>query len=171
MTLVLLVACTTNPVVQTQSSPGLDMSRYQTFGFFSPLSTDQNGYSSLVTQTLKDATRSALEAKGYVYQEQNPSMLVNFTTTTKEKMNVDSEPAMMPIFPLRAGLYGPWGGYGDIDVNQYEDGTLLVDLVDASKKQMIWQGTASSIVESSPEANSKHLRSAISDMMAKLPEA
>ncbi|WP_370980323.1 DUF4136 domain-containing protein [Agaribacterium sp. ZY112] len=164
-----LSACASGPVVETQSSNDLDMSSYPSFAFFSPLSTDQNGYSSILTQTLKSTMRSALEAKGYVYQEKNPSMFVNFTTTSKQKTSVDTEPAMMPVFPLRAGLYGAWGGYGDVDVEQYEDGTLLVDLIDAKKNQMIWQGSAHAIVKEDPDANTKNLERAITRMVEKLP--
>ena len=40
------------------------------------------------------------------------------------------------------GWYGPWWGpYGDrTDVSYYEEGTLIIDIVDAVKKELTWRG-------------------------------
>ena len=36
-----------------------------------------------------------------------------------------------------------WGGAGRLNVNQYTEGTLFIDIIDASKKELIWQGIGS----------------------------
>lgn len=164
--MLLIFGCTSSPTVNTQSAPDLQLSNYKTFAFFSPLSTDHSKYGSLLSQRLKKNTRAALEAKGYVYDENNPQMLINFSTDKVQKTDVDSMPSMSP---WGAGWYSPWGGYNDVYVNQYEEGTLVVDLIDAKQKQMIWQGTARAIVSKNQQTNSENIDTAITEMFNKMP--
>ena len=50
---------------------------------------------------------------------------------------------MGPYYGYRAGFYGGWPGYGWGDqVYQYTEGTLNIDLVDARRKQLVWEGVA-----------------------------
>ena len=45
-----------------------------------------------------------------------------------------------------AYVYGPWGPTAVAapiaEVNQYTDGTLILDFVDAQSKKLFWRGTA-----------------------------
>ena len=161
-----VLGCSSSPTISIQSSPDLQLSNYKTFGFYSPLSTDHSEYTSLLSQRLKKNTQAALEAKGFVYDEKDPQMLINFSTSKVQKTNVDTVPSMSP---WGAGWYSPWGSYNDVYVNQYEDGTLVVDLIDAKLKQMIWQGTAKAIVSENPQTNSKNVDIAITEIFNQLP--
>lgn len=140
----LIAGCATT-TAQVRSAPGVNLASYSTFAFVSPLGTDRAGYTSFLSTSLQNATRSALEAKGYRYSESNPQLLVNFTGKSEQKTDV--EPAMAApmvgrgFYGYRAGLYGAWGGWSPM-VDQYDEGTLLMDVVDASKKELLWEGTA-----------------------------
>jgi hypothetical protein len=49
----------------------------------------------------------------------------------------------MGYYGYRGGMYGAWGGYPyDVDTVDYREGTLSIDLVDARKNQLVWQGVA-----------------------------
>jgi hypothetical protein len=44
-------------------------------------------------------------------------------------------------YGYRGGVYGGWyGGGTDVDTVRYKDGTANIDLVDASRKQLVWEG-------------------------------
>ena len=43
---------------------------------------------------------------------------------------------------------GRWGG-GGLDVYQYQEGTLILDVVDAKTKKLMWRGTAIGVVNPS----------------------
>ncbi|MGB3620923.1 DUF4136 domain-containing protein [Ketobacter sp. MCCC 1A13808] len=161
-----MLGCASTPTIHTQSAPGVDISRYKTFAYISPLGTDSSEYGSLLSNKLKAGTRAALTAKGFTYDEKNPDMLVNFTATVKQKTDVESIPGGMGF---RGGMYAPWGGYNDVYVRHYDDGTLLVDLIDAKQKQMVWQGTAKAIVHSDPKDNEIKIQQAITGMFEELP--
>src|SRR6476659_11041614 len=70
--------CATGPTIESNYDHTANFGAYRTFGYFSPLGTDKTGYSSLVTQELKNATRREMEARGYAYSETAPDLLLNF---------------------------------------------------------------------------------------------
>lgn len=163
-------ACaTTAPVVNTAYDPAADFGAYRTFGFASPLGTDVAGYQSLVTQTLKSATRRELEARGYSYTEDSPDLLVNFGARLARQTDVAQVPAPPVYYGYRGGFYSGWGGY-ETRVDQYVEGTLNIDLVDARRKQLVWEGVAVGRVDEKPNPDrAAALASAVADIFAEYP--
>lgn len=136
--------CATGPTVTSNYDHSANFASYRTFGFFSPLGTDRAGYATLVTQSLKNATRREMEARGYTYSENSPDLLLNFNGKLEKQTEVRSTPMgppMMGYYGYRGGYYGGWGGYYT-DVYQYNEGTINVDLVDARQRQLVWEGVA-----------------------------
>ena len=84
----LLSACATGPSIRSDYDQKADFSRYRTFGYMSPLGTDKAGYSSLLTERLKDATRGQMEMRGYVYNTADPDLLINFNGKLQQKTQV-----------------------------------------------------------------------------------
>lgn len=142
----LLSACATGPEIRVDKDPTVDMSTYKSFAFFDQVATDRAQYSTIVTSRLKQATRTQLERVGYTYKEQEPDLRVNFFLNIREKQEIRSSPSMtmgVGYYGYRGGMYGTWGGYPqDIDTVEYKAGTLSIDLVDAKKNTLVWQGLA-----------------------------
>lgn len=138
----LLAACSTGPTVRSERDASAVFSGYATFGFFEPAGTDKAGYESLVTQALKAATRREMEARGYRYAESGADLLVNFNAQLADRTNV--QPRAMPVPPPEYygyRSYVTWPDYGLV-VDQYQEGTLNIDVVDAQRKRLIWEGVA-----------------------------
>ena len=144
--LLLVAGCASGPSIRVDKDPAADMSAYKTFGFFDQLATDRANYSTIVTSRLKQATRTQLEAKGLTYSEQDPDLRVNFFLKVSEKQEVRSTPSAtvgVGYYGYRGGMYGAWGGYPyDVETVNYKAGTLNIDLVDAKKNSLVWQGLA-----------------------------
>jgi len=70
----------------------------------SPLGTDKAGYSTLLTERLKDATRGQMEMRGYVYSASNPDLLINFSGKLQQKTQVTEAPPPMPYYGYRSRL-------------------------------------------------------------------
>ena len=70
------------------------------------------------------------------------------------------------------GWYG-YGGMATTTVTQIPVGTLLIDLVDAKKKELVWRGVASDTLNTDPnrtaEDREKKLRAVASEMFAGYP--
>jgi hypothetical protein len=169
----ILAACASSPAIKSDYDRQADFSRYRTFGYMSPLGTDKAGYSTLLTERLKDATRGQMEMRGYVYDAANPDLLVNFNGKLQQKTQVTEAPPppMGPYYGYRSGFYGGWPGYGWGDtVYQYTEGTLNIDLVDARRKQMVWEGVAVGEVQNPDTAtSSQNIDKAVAGIFAKYP--
>jgi hypothetical protein len=139
-----LAGCASGPDIRVDKDPATDMSAYKTFGYFDELATDNSRYSSIVTTHLKQATRRELERVGYTYDEASPDLRVNFFVNVVDKTQIRSTPTPTAgFYGYRAGYYGAWGAYPyDVDTVDYKAGTLAVDLVDQSRKSLVWQGVA-----------------------------
>lgn len=137
----LLASCSSQPAVFSNADPAADFSRYKTFAFFEQLATDKkSGYESLESNFLKVAVTREMGKLGYRYGE-NPDLLVNFYINTKEKLYTRTTPSVVGYYGFRDEYYGAWGGYAyETQIDQYTEGTLNIDLVDAETKKLVWEG-------------------------------
>jgi hypothetical protein len=149
--LLVLGGCASGPDVRVDYDRSADFTQYKTFGFVSPLGTDRGGYQSIVSQHLKAATQRELEARGMRLVSSAPQLLVNFNAALNEKMRVITTPiygmGVGGYYGYRAGMYGAWPLYYDqTTVMPYQEGTLNIDIVDAARKQLVWEGVVTDIV-------------------------
>jgi hypothetical protein len=162
-------ATTSGPEIRVDSAPGVDFSSYSTFGFPEQAGTDRAGYSTIVTSYFKDAVREQMEKRGYQYVDANPELLVNFFANVRERTEVRSAPAgsaAYGYYGYRYGLYDAWPLYAnDVRTVTYPVGTANIDIVDARKKQLIWEGVARGRIR---EADMDNPREAISNVVAQL---
>jgi hypothetical protein len=166
--------CASTPNVRVMSDPSADFTQYRTFGFASPLGTDRGGYQSAVSQQLKTSARTQLEARGLRYVEADPDLVVNFSATLDEKLRVSTTPtATMGVgyYGYRAGMYSAWPMYQDqTTVTPYNEGTLNIDIADARRRQLVWEGVVRSTVTEKTRSNiGPALDSAVANAFAKYP--
>ena len=166
-----LAGCASNPTADIRAHAALDaeFSRYSTFSFPEQTGTDRGGYSTLVTSYFKAAVRDQMEQRGYHYVDENPDLLVNFYAKVHERTETRTEPtfsAAYGYYGYRYGLYNAWPLYdNDVRTVTYPVGTANVDVVDARKKQMIWEGIAQGRVR---DADMDNPREAISSVVTQL---
>jgi hypothetical protein len=168
----MLAACATAPEIRQDVNPAAEFTRYKTFAFHSPLSTDHRaGYETVLTSRLKESTRRMMESKGYVYGEASADLLVNFYANVQTRQEVRSWPSSMGYYGYRYGWYGGWG-ISSIETVTYREGTLAIDVVEARRRIVVWQGTAVGTVTAEVEKNpSAAIDATVTQMMAPLPAA
>jgi hypothetical protein len=171
--LLILQGCATHPNVRSEYDRAADFSRYHTFNFVSPLTTDKLGYSSLLTQQLKTAVTMQMEQRGYKLAP-DPDLLVNFSGKLQEKVDVESSPAYSgSYYGYRAGYYGAWPGYAmgsDVYTVRYNEGTLNVDVIDAHTMQMVWEGvTVGEVKQKHLKDREATINKAVSNIFAQYP--
>jgi hypothetical protein len=158
--LVLVVAaCASRPQIRADSDPSVNLASYRTFAFFDSVATEQSPYTTMLTSRLKASAQRELERRGYRKVDADPQLLVNFNVNVQERADIRSTPTPAPagFYGYRAGMYGMWTGYPqDVQTIHYKEGTLAIDVVDAAKKQLVWQGIAEGRINKSafddPEA-------------------
>jgi uncharacterized protein DUF4136 len=144
--------------VTTDSAPGAPFASYRTFawtpGTPSPV--------SLTEQRIHAGVNAQLQARGLMQVDANPDLYVATHVATHT----------VPQF-IATGFgpwWGPgWGGGGVATMQSYTEGTLVVDLYDASTKKMVWRGVATGSVSSRPSRNTRRLDRAIARMFERYP--
>jgi hypothetical protein len=148
--LLLLSACAPSVKVRSDSDPGVDLSQYRTYGFFSQLGIEGDNYSSLLGQHFRQAVADQMNSRGLT-QANSPQIQVNVSVGSQEKVQVNtySDPYLYGGYRggYGMGYYGgPWGGYGyggtQTTVRQYTEANVYLDLVDSTTHKMVWQGVA-----------------------------
>lgn len=121
------------------------MQNYETFSLESR--SARAVYQSLQLTEITDrritrALESRLAESGLQKDDATPDCIVTFFTTSKTKTEVN-DLSMAGGYAYRRGPYRGWAGYSHYSVDQYEEGTLIVDIIDAETKQMVWRGADS----------------------------
>ena len=167
----LLAACSNAPIVRSDYDPRADFSAYRSFAFMEPLGTDRAGYTTLLTERLKRAVALQMESRGYIYQEKNPDVWINFQSQVQSKTEYVPPPPMMWGVGYGFGFYGGWPSYAfGPDVIQYNEGTLKVDLIDARRKQMVWEGIGTTLLGNAQQAASEAMvENIVSSIFARYP--
>ncbi|MEO1245537.1 MAG: DUF4136 domain-containing protein [Pseudomonadota bacterium] len=138
--------CASGPDLRTDFDPDADFSQYETYAFAAELGTDRAGYSSLISQYFKTSINTEMQDRGYRYVEDSPDLIVNFFTSTEDHEDVRTRPSTsvgVGYYGYRYGLYSTWPIYGqEVETVRYRTGTATIDVVDAGRKQLIWEGVA-----------------------------
>jgi hypothetical protein len=128
-----VAGCASRTEVRRDRDPAANLHAYRTFAFYEPLSVDGSRYSTLLGTRLKQATRAQLERSGYAYSEREPDLRVNLFLAVRERQELRSA----------AGAHGWYRGLGHgSETVAYRQGTLAIDLVDARRRVLVWQGVA-----------------------------
>ncbi len=140
------------PQISTDYDHNANFAAYKTYAFADPLGTDSGGYTTIVTARLKESVNNQMTQRGYVYQAQNPDLLVNFFIKIKNETQYVAPPPMAwGPYGFDGGWYQPWPGYGGYGFGptmvQYTNGIIKIDLIDARKKQLVWEGVSKSEID------------------------
>jgi len=143
----LVTGCASSPNTFSNADPSIDFSQYETYGFFSTLSTDNAQYESLVSNFLKVAVAQEFDKRGLAHDDEIPQLRVNFYINTQDKIKTRSVPTAGGYYDYRDPFYDPWCGYGGMGVtyqtrvDQYTEGTLNIDVVDSKTNKLVWEGS------------------------------
>jgi hypothetical protein len=136
------------PNIRVDYDHSANFSAYKTFAFVAAPGTDVEHLPPEITADLKAATRHELEARGYRFVDAHPDLLVNFAAKLSEQTRNDN------LANQQVGYYGyrqtnlvpvyrTWSTYTfDNDTTSYVEGTLNVEIIDAARSQMVWEGVA-----------------------------
>jgi Domain of unknown function (DUF4136) len=169
-----LCACSTLQV-GSDHDPGTNFSSYRTFSL---MQRSHTGVSDpLVPVRVSDAIKADLLSKGYV-QATDPAtadFTVDFTLGVRERTDVNAYPDPYAGPAWGWGVQGWWGGpyWGtSVDVRQYHEGTLSVDIFDAHSHRPVWHGWAKKeLTRSDMENSTQSIRNAVASVLAQFPPA
>ena len=169
----LATCCASGPDIRADYDTASDFGKYRTFGFLDASAGDATQFKSLATQNMQSAAAREMEARGYTRSD-SADLVINFKGKLEEKTDIESTPA--PFYGPGwgyGGWYGaPWGGYGGTEVTtrRYNVGTLVMDVVDREKRQVVFQGGVEGVVTKEMMQNREEaLNRAVGHIFSKYP--
>jgi hypothetical protein len=174
-TLVLaLSACATGPTIRSDYDQNTDFSQYSTFRIMtSEEANEPRSYDTLTDQRIRAAIVRELTARGYRQVEEDADLLANFAVATKEVQEVQRAPSSYPPgwYAWRGSYYHPWPAYTyETYITSYTRGTLYIDLVDADRRQLVWEGEAEGrVTEKARQDPEPAINNAIAEIFARFP--
>ena len=137
----LLTGCETGPQVRSVSEPGANLSAYRSYSFVAQPGTNRGGNVTPLTTFFESAIAREMSARGYQQVPSGGDLLVNFNARVSEKADIQSTPGPMygyGYYGYRGGMYmGP-----EVQTVRYKVGTANIDVVDAKRKVVVWEGIA-----------------------------
>jgi hypothetical protein len=151
-----LSACTTFNV-KIDHDPTADFTTFARFAFVGLADTEKGGIhdNSLMHKRIESAVARELTGKGLqqVDLERRSDLLVYYWFSTKEKQQIQSTGPTAGAYGGRYG-YGWGAGYGStVTTYEYTEGTLILDLVEPTKKELVWRATIVGTLQDTPKDN------------------
>ena len=123
----------------------------------------------LIRDRIDRSVNQTLQSRGLRRDAQNPQLLVYTHVRVSQEQQINYNTWGY------GGWYG-WGGWGPggwstttATVSQVPVGTLIVDLVDAQRKSLVWRGTASDTITSQDQVSQENIDKAVTRMFASFP--
>ncbi len=118
-----------------------------------------------------------LAARGFRKVSSNPDFLVAYHVSLDKRRSVQTLNNYYGYGPGWGYGYGAayrpgyWAGAPETYVYEYEEGTLIVDIVDPRNKELMWRGSAQDEVHftSTPEKEETQLKEAVQRMLENFP--
>jgi len=172
----LLAGCASGPTIRSHVDPSANLSSYTTYMFAEKTGTDRPDYKTPITSYFKEAIRREMDARGYRYVEGGPAdLLINFNANAQENVDVRTTPGSTfgygyGYYGYRGGLYGAAAFPPEVQTVRYKTGTANVDVVDLSKKQVVWEGIAEArLTDKMMKDPRTAISGAITEMFAQYP--
>lgn len=147
--------------VTTDYDTKVKFNQYKTFAFYKK-GIDKAVVSDLDKKRIMRAIESELIAKGMT-KSTTPDILVSLFTKSTERTSINNT--------MHGGFYFPqYYGMNPMIINQYTEGTLFIDLLDAKKKELVWQGIGTGGLRiSNVERKETRIKEFVTKIMMKYP--
>lgn len=170
LALLIVVTSCSSVKVATDYDKNAKFGDYKTFAFFKT-GIDKAEISDLDKRRILRAIEAELLAKGFTKSDK-PDLLISLFTKSQQRVDVYNN-------SWGNGAWG-WGGYGGFgpgwgwgwnqpSTTVRTQGVLYVDLIDANKKELVWQGMGTGYLSRNMEKKEERIKEFVAEIMKKYP--
>ena len=161
----LLLSACSSVNVNSDYDKKVDFSQFKTYAFYKS-GIDKVEISDLDKKRILYSIDETMTSKGLTKSE-TPDLLVNFFTKEREQVDVNQ-------FNMGWGYgwgwgWNPWMWGGNTTVNRYSQGTLYIDLIDAKKKELIWQGEGEGVLTKDTHKKDEVIKEFVTKILEQYP--
>lgn len=172
-----VLGCTSSPPVHTIAAPQEISARWSTFRVL-PVPRPRDGRvrdgaydpmvdNSIANRALRATITRSFAERGYVVNESTPDFEVAVYATARERLDVGAWDYGYPFWPRRS----PWAWQPHHVVTEYTEGTVIVDVLRALDRELVWRGSASARLTENPSKDVKALQAVAATIVTKFPRA
>jgi len=165
--LLVITSCSTVKVAADYDADA-NFKNYKTFAFFKT-GIDKAEISDLDKRRILRAIEAELIAKGFTKSE-NPDLLISLFTKANQRVDVYNNSWGMGAWGW--GGFSPrwgWGWNNQPSISTSTEGVLYIDLIDANKKELVWQGMGTGYLSKKMEKKDERIKEFVSEIMMKYP--
>jgi hypothetical protein len=160
-----VAGCGTTSQVFTDYDKSAHLTEFKTFGWSTPLSIEARNnplyYNELNDKRIMNAVAVQLESKNYKHSE-DPDLLIHYHIIIEDKTVMRTDPY--------GYYYGPYWMRSQVSVYEYQEGTLIIDLMDAATDNLVWRGWMTNFLKSQkPEKMEESINEAVRMIFAEFP--
>jgi hypothetical protein len=165
--LLILGGCSTY-TTNADYDTSVDFSKYRTWSWFTGPRPSGPGSDQLIENRIRSSIEAELPLRGLAKGAEGATdLMVSFNLSIAQRIEVT---------PTTATVGYGWGhgyvGYSTgNDVRTYDEGTLIIDLIDAKTKSLVWRGTAQATVyrDTTPDERTARVRGAVQAILDHYP--
>ena len=168
LAILLVAGCSPVKIVSTNPKEGFSLVNYKTFDFYQ-VNTEQDDMTPTFIRRvdwIKSEIAKQLANRGLQQTSSHPDLLINLGVVIEEK--TQTRETTIRDAPMYMGQRNYSWQSQEVPVGEYQEGTLTVDLVDAKKNTLVWQGVASSVVVKSDKSSQKNITDGIEKLFAEV---
>lgn len=166
-----LISCKPTFKIQSENVQDKDLSRYNSYKFFNPANMPESNFSfsDLNKKRIYDGVAEEMNRRGYV-SIQDADLIIKIQGGTSQEIE-NRQPTY--YYPYNYSYYG-YPYYWSQDPWMYDDISrkttmIIIDVLDAENKQLLWQGTGYGVLSDKPEMVEVNLRKAIAGIFSQFP--
>jgi hypothetical protein len=147
-----------------------DFSQFRTYNFIPLPETLSAEINPMVIRRIEEAIALALGDKGFQRTNTKPDFLIAIHLESKDKFDMQNWGYTYAPYDLYWRGSGYWGT-GGISVHQYQQGTLIIDVVKAADKELVWRGVGTKALSPNPTPKTmdRSVNQVVSKILANFP--
>ena len=164
------LSCEPSLKVSDDYDKSVNFGQYKTFSMYQDVNI-HDAISQLNQDRIINAIKGELTKKGLKESSSSPDLLVNAVAVLKDRVDVSATTNYYGY----GGYYRPYyggagmGGTTNYSTRHYKDGSLIIDLVDANTKKLVWQGIGNKEIDKPAKNPDETIPKAIASIMASYP--
>ncbi len=173
---IIISACSGIKVV-ADFDPTVDFTQYKTFEYHGWIEESGRVLNDLDRRRIESAFGAEFEARGLKYVEADGDLVVGLFIVAQQKTQTTAHTTQVGGYGGYGGRYGygpgwGWGGghstttYSEYD---YVEGTLVCDIYDKAKEQLVWEGVGKGTIQENPQNREQNINDAVQKIMAEYP--
>lgn len=166
--LLLITGCSPVKILQSLKVKDFSLSNYSTFDFYH-MNVDGNTgpeYGERV-HWIMDEFAAQMEERGIKQSDQEPEILINIGLVFVEKVQT-RETDFLTDAPRYVGSRNYHWESETVPVGTYEEGTMVVHIVEPEGLILLWEGVAESVLLKSDNAAQKNIVIGVNKLMVDL---